>query len=135
MQIETSRRRLVLDWLVPLAGCAVVLGLGALFPKTPVDPRLSPVVRLLDSAFSSWIGIGYLCLLAAWWTYRLIRHGQAHDLLGAVAITLEITGLLLFSLESPVGGLVLIGAGLAVWAVAHVSSTAEKERGQRTTER
>lgn len=96
----------------------MVLGLGVLFPKTPVDPRLSSLVRLLDSAFSSWVGKGYLCLLAAWWIYRLVSHGKRRDLLGAAAVTLEISGLLLLSVTAPLRGLVLIAAGLGVWALA-----------------
>lgn len=115
MPNDTSTKRLALDWALPLVGCAGVVVWGMLFPKTPPDPQLSPFVRVLYSAFSSTVGTIYVCLLGAWWTYRLIRHGERHKFVSAIAVIIEIAGLYLLGSTEP--RIILIGLLLMIVGV------------------
>jgi hypothetical protein len=87
----------------------------------------------LDSAFSSWFGKAYVCFLAVWWTYRLIKYGGLGHLVGAVAIALQSAGFLVFNLESPTAGVVLILVGFGAWAL--VDKLAVRPSGGRAGNR
>ena len=119
MQTETFRRRLILDWLVPLAGLAVLLAVGFVSWESSVDRSLGPLVGPVLAAMSSWRGGVYVCLLVTWWIYRLAKHGSVRDAVRLGSIVLQLTGMFFFfESKSPVTGVMFAGVGLLLWGLA-----------------
>jgi hypothetical protein len=117
MRSGTRRSRLILDWAIPAVGLAGVLAWGAFLPKTEQDLSVSPFARFLQAAFTSRVGITYVCAVVIWWTYRLFQHGGWTELFQVAAIALQVVGLQVFFGTRPLLGLALLAAGLVASAV------------------